>query len=456
LFIAAAVLIVGAERLQGLFLGGFYWRHLSHSQYANLTVIQIADIFGAAGVSFLVAMVNGTVAELVIASTRKRLFSLAGLLKAGVVCVAVAGAVVYGRWRINQSARFVEQGPLVGVVQSNIPQSVKESPEAADKVFDEMLGASTQAVAAGAELVIWPETMVLAALNSGYLQFLRDSSPARIFDKALGEHAKDNAYLLIGAHSVTVESARVKYVVAEKFNSAFLYTPDGRQGQKRYDKIHLVPFGEVVPFRKTAPWLHAILMKFTPYDYDYSLNYGKEYTVFDMASGKAEKTGKYNFAVMICYEDAIPAIARKFALDERGDKRLDWLVNISNDGWFVRLKDGSITASTELAQHTAICAFRAVENRLTIVRSVNTGISCLIDSTGRVRDGFAAGTLPYDAMAREAVAGWLAETVPIDDRVTVFSKYGQWLDFCCACVLVLTIILQPVEYFVRKKGIGEK
>jgi len=200
-------------------------------------------------------------------------------------------------------------------------------------------------------------------------------------------------------------------------------------------------FGEFIPFRKKLPVLFNLLMKFTPYNYDYSLDAGSEYTVFEMTGGDGQKAQVYKFSVMICYEDTIPVIARRFALDEHGQKRLDWLVNISNDGWFVRFKKGKVFPGTELSQHAAICAFRAIENRLAVLRSVNTGVSCLIDTLGRVKNGYLAGTLPPEAMTRTGMAGWFVDRMPIDERTTFFSKYGQWLDFCCAACFVLLIIV---------------
>jgi apolipoprotein N-acyltransferase len=103
----------------------------------------------------------------------------------------------------------------------------------------------------------------------------------------------------------------------------------------------------------------------------------------------------------------------------------------------------------ELPQHAAVCAFRAVENRLAIVRSVNTGISCMIDSLGRIRDGYMEGTLPEEAMARTGMPGWLMDRIPIDDRVTFFSKYGEWLDFCCEYCVILLIISSLGYRFVK-------
>ena len=162
LFLAVPILVVGTECLQGLFLGGFYWRHLSHSQYANITLIQIADIFGAAGVSFLIAMVNGLLAELILAAREKNIFKIGNLLKTALVCAAVAAAVIYGQWRINQSDRCVTKGPLVAAVQSNVPQSVKRSFQQSETIFDDLMQNSIASTEAGAELIVWPETMVQA------------------------------------------------------------------------------------------------------------------------------------------------------------------------------------------------------------------------------------------------------------------------------------------------------
>lgn len=465
LFIAVPILVVAAERLQGLFLGGFYWRCLSHSQYANITLIQIADIFGAAGLSFLIAMVNGLIAELIIAvcpprresfaSLKDRLcevaFQAGNLLKAALVCAALAATIIYGRWRINQSDKFIEAGPLVASVQSNVPQSVKESHQAEDATFQALLQNSNESAEAGAELIVWPETMVQAILDTKVWPFLISSETNKIFDKALREHSKEAGFVLVGAYGGQIRQRSDSSIYLDRYNSAFLYRPDGTQANEYYNKIHLVPFGEIVPFKKSIPWLHNLLMKFTPYDYDYSLSYGREYTVFEMASGKGGAEQVYKFGVIICYEVTVPAIARRFAIDKQGRKRLDWLVNISNDGWFVRFKNTKIFPSTELAQHTAICVFRAVENRLAVLRSVNTGVSCLIDTLGRVKDGFLAGTLPHKAMQRTGCAGWFVDKVPIDKRITFFSKYGQWLDFCCTLCFILLIIVPPSAKFFRTK-----
>jgi apolipoprotein N-acyltransferase len=467
LFIATPILVVGAERLQGFLLGGFFWRFLAHSQYANITLIQIADIFGTAGVSFLIAMVNGLLAELILdARCFKSILRINNLVRAALVSAAVIAAVAYGRWRINQSPGFITQGPLVASLQSNIPQSVKKSFKESDRLFEELMETSKAAAQAGARLTVWPETMVQATLNPQILALLEPSHAYLAFDQALKEHAKDTAYVLVGAYGGGKPEFQDNSTIrlGERYNSAFLYRPDGTQSPQHYDKIHLVPFGEVLPLRKSVPWFYNFLMKleFIPYQYDYSLDCGSEYTAFEISSSAGWQpqaklgdgsAGVCRFGVIICYEDTIPAIARRFALDERGQKRINWLVNISNDGWFVRFSGGKVYPSAEQPQHAAVCAFRAVENRLAVLRSVNTGISCLIDSLGRIRDGYiaASGDFPAKAMERKGMAGWFVDKMPIDSRITFFSKYGQWLDFCCTACFVLLIMLMLWARFSKSR-----
>lgn len=447
LFITVAILLVGTERLQGFFFGGFYWRHLSHSQYANISLIQIADIFGAAGLSFLIAMVNALIAELIIAFREKNIFKVSNFLKTAFVGTAIIAAIAYGEFRLKQTDELIEVGPLVAAVQSNVPQSVKDSGSMEENniMLRTLLENSKASIQAGAELVVWPETMVPGVLDKRILRVLTSPSYHIFLDKNLRDHAKENCYLLVGAMGGTpefMEDGAIEF--SKKYNSAFLYQPDGTQANQQYNKIHLVPFGEVIPFRDSCEWMHNFLMKFTPYDYDYTLDAGTEYTIFKIKAANKPNT-TYKFSVLICYEDTIPKIARKFAIDNQGRKRIDWLVNISNDGWFVKFREQKSHVSTELAQHTAICVFRSVENRLAVLRSVNTGISCLIDTAGRIKNEYFTGNLPKKSMERTGITGWFADKMPIDTRVTVFSRYGQWLDISCAAVFVLIIMISFAE-----------
>ena len=446
LVIAVPILVVGIERTQGLLLGGFYWDYLAHSQYANTSLIQIADIFGAGGVSFLVAMVNGVVAEIIF-SIRDKTSGLKHTLQGILVAAAVVGAIAYGKWRIEQSDKYIKAGPMIGAVQTNVAQSVKQSFAAEGQILEELISESNQCIPAGVKFIAWPETMVQAILEPQVLRLLEDTHSYKVFDKVIRKEAEKGAYILVGGYGGTprVDENNFDIRMAQKFNTAFLYKPDGNQSPQKYYKIHLVPFGEYIPFTD-IPLIHNLLLKMTPYDFDYTLDAGTEYTVFEM------QPEQYKFSVIICYEDAVPDSTRRFALDTEGRKRIDWLVNISNDGWFVRFKNDKVMPSTELAQHTIVCAFRAVENRLAILRSVNTGISCMIDSLGRIRDGYTAGNLPKNAFDRKGVGGWFADSVPIDSRITFFSKHGQWLDLSCQLCLAGMIIMQIIERFGKKRA----
>jgi len=492
MFLALPILAVGAERLQGFPMGGFFWRFLGHSQYANLAMIQISDIFGAAGVSFVVAMVNGLLADAVIFIGSRRLQSgrvgcahhaSSGPMQTGGPCppymllagaavtmIVVAATIGYGRWRLRQTAEYLKEGPLVASLQSNVPISVKRSFKAGVDIFNELMDKSLAAAKTGAGLIVWPETMVQGLLDPRLWPLLEgDLSQDKDFHQALCEHARNTAYVLVGGYGAEIlrNGSGERYL--GKYNSAYLYRPDGTRGPQRYDKIHLVLFGEYIPFRWEFPWLFEQLAKFLPegYNADYSLEHGKNYTIFEMAAqsggepnspGRAsggEQDPSHRFGVIICYEDTIPYVARNFALDEQGRKRIDWLVNISNDGWFVRFikNPARVVPSTELPQHAAICAFRAVENRLPILRSVNTGISCLIESTGRIRDGYLASSdkFPAEAMHRTGLTGWFSDKMPIDTRVTFYSRHGEWFATSCVVLLVAAVLWPLGSWFARRR-----
>jgi len=448
LFLAVAIVFVFIERMQGFPMGGFYWNFLAHSQYKNLMLIQIADVFGASGISFLVAMVNGLFAELIIAAKENKLLKPDCIIKTSVVGLAIAITLIYGCWQLNNSGEFIKDGPLVSAVQSNVPLSVKAEGKADTDILIDLLADSAGAIAAGAEFVVWPETMVASVLDENILKEVSTNHQFNIFDKMLKRHSKDKTHLLVGAYGGEINTdPNSTLLLGKRHNSAFLYRPDGTKSEKRYDKIHLVPFGEYVPFKENLPWLYKFLMSFSPYSYDYNLDAGKNYTVFEMQKGGRV----YKFGVLICYEDVVPKIAQIFSLDESGNKQIDWLVNISNDGWFVNFSNGEVKPSSELAQHMAVCVFRAVENRVSIIRSVNTGVSCLINSTGQIKNSFKNGSLPKRAIERQGMAGWFVDNIQIDSRVSIFSKYGNQLRLIWRMSLFLVLIWLILGRFKKHK-----
>ena len=442
LWFSLPILIVGAEAFQGLCFRGFGWRYLAHSQYENITIIQIADIFGAAGISFLIAMVNGLIAETIIDLKKRQFLRRANLVGVLLVLLAVIATILYGRYRINQATDFLQTGPRIGVVQSNVSVKAGQEAEPPEETFLKMLVDSRVCLMAGPNLIIWPETMVEAVLDDSYLKLVSGDDTAKIFHNALVRHSNEGVYLLVGAFAgdAGVVDGRIK--LKTSYNSAFLYEPNQTGARQYYNKIHLVPFGEYIPFKDIWPFLGRYLMKLTPYDYDYTLNAGSEYTIFKMPL----RDNIYRFGAMICYEDTVPKIARELTIDKNKSKQIDWLVNISNDGWFVRQEKEKIKPTVELVQHMAICVFRAVENRVPVIRSVNTGISCYIDSLGRIHNDYIAGAIAKKAADRAGQRGWFVDQVLIDKRVTFFSQAGQSLEIGCAICLFFTIFVSIYKH----------
>lgn len=447
LFLLAPVIFVGAEAWQGVLFTGFHWYYLAHSQYENLRLIQICDIFGTLGLSVLIAVGNGLLADLLLYRQQKR-NGLTGRLTSlrfyGLIGfhALLFSSLFYGHYRLQQTPQYQTVGPLVGSVQPNVPSHVKEAIDNGPQILDDLIADSEQCIAAGAQLVAWPETMVLAPINVEYRSLCSEGTEPITFHEKISYYCSSNqAAVLVGASAALVDVQNFKYVVTDQFNSAFLYRPDGSVDPKRYDKIHLVPFGEYIPFKKTFPPLYQLIIWLSPYDYDYNLTHGTDYTVFDLPTDAQT----YYFGVLICYEDTDPTVTRKIVLDKDGRKRCDFLVNISNDGWYVFYKNGKIRPTVELPQRTAITVFRCVENRIAIIRSVNTGISCLVEPTGAIRDGYQSGTLPEKAMERQGVAGWFTEQIPIDSRITFFSKYGRWLDFLLGAGIIIVWVLSIID-----------
>ena len=413
-------------------------------------MIQIADIFGQMGVSVIVAMVNGLVAGVIIDGVKTKLLRPANFAKVIFAVSVLASTIIYGNYRIDQTDECIEQGPLVGVVQSNVPSMVKEMATAGEVILKDLIEQSNKCFSAGAQLTVWPETMVLTTLNQGYLDLCMDGTRPLRYHDMISAHCKEaGGFVLFGAHAADFEKTETGYSMKNKYNSAFLYRPDGGQDTNRYDKIHLIPFGEYIPFKNSATFIYDMIIKLSPYDYDYDLARGSQYTTFQMSEDEQNQ----RFGVLICYEDTDSKIARKMVAGADGGKKVDFLINISNDGWYVRYEGQKVLPSVELAQRAVITAFRSVENRISIVRSVNTGISCVIDSAGRLHEGFIAGNLPEAVMERQGTAGWFVDRVGVDKRVSFFSKHGQWLKFFCAAAMIIVIMASVIDRPIKKETV---
>ena len=401
LFIAAPVFWVALEFVRCNLFSGFPWLQLGHSQHAFLPIIQVADFSGVYGVSFLLAMA-GTAASEVPRLLRQPRRSPVGKTKCAWVSVALTAiaivcALAYGYWRLN--SLHIEQGPRIATVQGNIPQSVKLEYDFDQSVatLHKHIGLSRDAIAQRPDVIVWPETMSPGILNLPAEGFGTHGRLAELCRAELRKLAADaSARLLIG--TIAVEGVPIERC----FNSAFFYSPE-MSLLGRYDKVHLVPFGEYVPFRTQLPFLGW----FVPTQTD--LTPGRDMVLFEVLGHK--------FGVLICYEDVVPSLARQL----RG-KGADFVVNITNDGWF--------RGSAELEQHNGISVFRAVENRLGVVRAANTGMSSFISPTGRVYKA-----LERDGKRRE-VEGTLVSNVVLCEAKTLYLQIGEGLAWLCVALAV--------------------
>jgi apolipoprotein N-acyltransferase len=216
----------------------------------------------------------------------------------------------------------------------------------------------------------------------------------------------------------------------------------------RYDKIHRVPFGEYVPFQEALPWMKT----FAPYDFDYSIRSGKQQTRFQLDSR--------HFGVLICFEDTDPVLARGYVSDRSGKPNTDFFVNISNDGWW--------RGTSGHDEHLAISRFRAIENRRAVCRSVNMGISAVIDGNGRVLqpqtvqtiDNMKVWEIPTNAnqvqelpVSRwsefKQVQGVLLANVPIDHRGSLYAQWGDWFPWACWLVIGVGLAWRLIPRLIR-------
>jgi apolipoprotein N-acyltransferase len=201
------------------------------------------------------------------------------------------------------------------------------------------------------------------------------------------------------------------------YNSALFIKPQGGIAG-RYDKMHRVPFGEFIPF---GGWLSSLGL--TPYRGQFGLTAGARPEAFEYKG--------YRYAPVICFEDTVPHLVRRFveetAAADPQHRPVDVLLNLTNDGWF--------HGSSELDQHLITAAFRSVECRTPMVRAVNTGISAVIDGDGAIR---ARATDPKTHQSKQ-VEAVLVENIPLDRRFSPYVAYGDWFAGLCltACGLVL-------------------
>jgi len=392
--ILVPALWVSLEFFRSIGPWGFSWGVLGYSQYNFLPIIQIARWTGVLGVSFLLVFVNEFIAESYThifqqkgPATQRIVLRIKGsgiIFLRDTVLVLLGVILLVGIGNLDLSgSRGSGETIKIAILQPSIPQDIKWEPMKKEDVFEAHLKLAQEAAEEKPYIIIWPETSVPAYLLEEEEYFKRI--------KALAEKA-DSFLLVGGLYRPTDRHGEDK---GRSFNSAFLFSPKG-EILDRYDKLHLVPFGEYVPLKPIFSNIKAVASA------SGDTSPGKEFTVFETGAGR--------FSAVICFESSDPFISRRLAL-----KGAEMLVVMTNDGWFNK------TAAAE--QHLSMAVLRAVENDFFVVQAANTGVSAIIDSRGRV----VSRTALFDRK-------YLAGEVVLRGGMSFYKRFGNL--FSCCCVLI--------------------
>ncbi len=436
LLLIAAIFVACCEWFRGVWpWHGLPWLNLGYTQSPMLKLCQIADITGVEGITFVIVLANAWIAMWIL-----RGFRLRGLVSAGISIVAiVAGMWCYGAYRFSHEQ--LTPGPTVMVVQPNYPQSNTGAKGATlEDRIDFHLRKTFEADPKknNVDLVVWSETM-MPSMNRYALDRLRNTDYGQLLRETISGigqlcQAMHVAILTGGEEWRRLDLVDGHYEPNDKVNLSYYFGKDGVLQDRVYVKIHLVPFGEFIPFRESFPLLYKLMVKFGPPDMDaYNLLHGDDQhlTVFPLE--KTDGREPWRFVTPICFEDIDADIcAEMFRPDSTAPdrKRADFLVNITNDGWF---------KANENAQHLQAAIFRSIENRVPTARSVNTGISGFIDPLGRT----------YGLLAPRT-QGTSIGLLKLDSRVTGFTRAGQLFSWICAGVTLLSMAVLVVRSIVHR------
>lgn len=388
------VLWVILEYVRTFLFSGFPWELLGYSQYKNLSLIQISRWTSVYGVSFLIVLFNVLIYEVIewwydVERVRAKHYP-ALLAKAFVVVLTFTGVFIYGDITLNHTRSKIERTTdkiTVGLIQGNIDQNHKWDPVYQNETMSSYFSLSQQAFnLLHPELIVWPETATPFFFQTEYN-----------YREQLINFVKTNhVYLLFGSPAFGYTKTGIHY-----YNSAFLLSPDGSV-IGRYDKRHLVPFGEYLPFKH----IFFFLRKLTESIGDFTPGEQNNLLVF-----KNVKIG-----TLICYEIIFPQLS---AHDVRNGANL--LVTITDDAWF-----GNTSAPY---QHLSMATFRAVENDRFVVRAANTGITAVISPTGKILTA-----------TKLFVPGFIDYNVSLLKSKTFYTRCGDVFVYICIGIFIIFVI----------------
>lgn len=408
ILVAAPSLWVALEYLRTYLFTGHPWALLGYTQYKNISIIQLADITGVYGISFILALFSAIVYEFIRRYRLENSFPLReGLLLLAVLLIPLS----YGSIKVS-SYKEPERLLSVALIQGNIEQGVKWNKEYKEKTVDIYRTLSKKAYeeAGNLDIIVWPET----AVPFYYQQAGSLTRKVRAISKDL------DAPILFGSPAYKFENKKVSYL-----NSAFLIAPGDDKKRietiGRYDKYHLVPFGEYVPLGKYLFFINKItagIGDFVP---------GKGVMTLDMP--ERESRGLHvSYGPLICYEGIFPDLVRRFVKNGA-----NVLVNITNDAWY--------GISSAPYQHLSAIVFRSVENGVYMLRAANTGVSAIVDPLGRLEG--------ETGIFEE---GFLTGKIGLADKNTFYTNYGDLFAIAISLLSILLIFYPPIKTRFRARS----
>ena len=373
---------------------GFPWNLLGIAQVDNVALCRITEWTGVYGISLEIALVNVALAAAFLVPREKR---------GAMVAAALAAAAVL------QAGRLVDAPPAKAdhtalLVQQNIPVSAEWTPASLQQTLNELTRLTVKSAASSAvkiDLVVWPESPAPFFTNDPQ------------FRAAVSEMARDTKVWTVAGAIGTSAAEGAIGANSPVFNSAVLISPKG-EWTARYDKMHLVPFGEYLPF---------------PSIFSFAGGLTKEVGEFQHGSSRRPlDAGDQRIGVFICYESIFPDEVRQFA-----DQGAQVFVNISNDGWY--------GDSGAFAQHLNQTRMRAIENNRWLLSATDTGVTAAIDPWGRV-----VARIPR----KERTA--LAAPYALTTATTFYTRHGDWFAYACAIISLGALLSRFTFSKNRKKA----
>lgn len=381
LIVTVPVSFTVLEFFRAYLLTGFPWGYLGHSQLPWLTFMQVLDITGVYGATFVIAVVN--VALFLILKRIIGTLKAFPLVETAVAALLVVMVFFYGLYALHREERISSStSPItVALIQGSIPQNLKWNPTYQEETVFIYEDLTLRSLEYDPDIIVWPETATPF--------FFQESD--RYAPRIIRLASENDVYLFFGSPAYEIrDKDRIAY-----FNRAYMISPDG-DITGYYDKRHLVPFGEYIPLKK----LLFFVEKLTE-----SVGETEPGTITDPMETEFGAVGS-----LICYESIFPEISRMFA---RKDAAL--LINITNDAWY-----GTTSAPY---QHFSLAQMRAIETRLPLIRVANTGISAVVYPTGLVDMS--------TPLFRRTIA--IAYVRP-NPRMTFYTRFGDvfaWLMVIC-------------------------